>query len=344
MHDLFANPSAIFDKNSISPFHMGFKQDFRCTKNNNFINLSVKTIEKLKLPSVTLTFSVSTDISENGFCMLYIALPLPPYLGIFNSHKLRRLKLMEKFGEYDLSQLKRPIFGLYISVPDPALVEMAHNAGFRFIRIDMEHTLFSYERTAELIRTARLLGMEAQVRISSISDITKFLDQGVTGIICPDVDTVQTAQEVINRTKYAPLGNRGMFPVSRFAKFGLDPFDSYVRHANDTVLTGIQLESLTALDHMDEILALEGLDLVSSGKADLAQSMGLVGQMSHPDVIKAENLIIQKTLEYGKEPTVLVNNRQRVHELWDMGVRIMSVGPDISLIANLYKDTVDNLF
>lgn len=251
---------------------------------------------------------------------------------------------MKYFGKHDLSKLNRPIFGLYVSIPDPALIEMAYNAGFEFIRIDMEHILFSYDKVAELIRTARLLGMEAQVRISNVSDITKFLDQGATGIMCPDVETPEIAKDVIKHVKYAPIGSRGMFPISRFVKFGLEPFAPYMAQANDTVLTGIQIESLSSMERMDEIFSLEGLDMVSSGKADLSQSMGLSGQMSHPKVVEAENLIIKKAIEYGKEPTALVSSRERVHELWDMGVRIMTAGVDISMIANLYKNTVDQLF
>lgn len=251
---------------------------------------------------------------------------------------------MNRFGKHDLSKLNRPIFGLYVSIPDPALVEMAYNAGFEFIRIDMEHILFGYDKVAELIRTARLLGMETQVRISNVSDITKFLDQGATGIMCPDVETPEMAKEVIKRVKYAPLGSRGMFPISRFVKFGLEPFDDYMAQANDTVLTGIQIESLSAMEQIDEIFSLDGLDMVSSGKADLSQSMGMTGQMTHPKVVEAENYIIKKAIEYGKEPTALVGSRERAHALWDMGVRIMTAGVDLSMIANLYKTTVDQLF
>ncbi len=249
---------------------------------------------------------------------------------------------MKNFG--DLSALRRPVLGLYVSIPDPALVEMAYNAGFGFIRIDMEHILFGYNTLAELIRTACLLKMPVQVRISDLTDITKLLDQGVCGIVCPDVENVQQAKAVIERAKYAPIGNRGMFPVARYAKFGLEPFDTYTKDANDYVSVAVQLESLTAIENIDSILSLEGIDMVASGKADLSQSMGLIGQTGHPKVIEAENLIIKKALAYGKEPSMLAGSKKRVHELWDMGVKLITLGPDTNLIAECYKKTVETMF
>lgn len=251
---------------------------------------------------------------------------------------------METFGKYTLSELNRPIFGLYVSISDPALIEMAAYAGFGFVRIDLEHTLFSYEKVAELIRTARLLNMETQVRISSITDITKLLDQGATSIICPDIETPAMAREVVNKTKYYPLGGRGMFPVSRFLEFGAVPFAPYAESANRTVLAGVQIESVQALESIDEILKTDGVDIVASGKADLSQSMGLIGQASHPKVIEAENFIVKKALEYGKLPSMLANNKKRVHELWDLGVKLITIGPDVNIVANCYKSMVEQLF
>ena len=251
---------------------------------------------------------------------------------------------MQYFGDVNLSTLTRPIFGLYITVPDPSIVEMACYAGFRFVRIDMEHGMFSYERAGELIRTARLLGMETQLRISDMTDITKFLDMGATGIMVPDVDSREMVQDLVRYTKYAPTGHRGMFGVSPFVKFGLDPFDEYMKDANEKVLSGIQIESVDALSRIDDIIDVDGLDLVSSGKADLSQTMGLTGQMSDPRVIEAENQIIRKAKEHGKEPTAMVTNAKRAHELWDMGVRIMVTGPDISLIMSCLKNSADSLF
>lgn len=249
---------------------------------------------------------------------------------------------MKIFG--DISRLDKPIFGMYVSIADPSLVEMAYNAGFKFIRIDMEHILFDYSAVSELIRTACLLKMPVQVRISDTSDVTKLLDHGVDAIVCPDVETVEQAQTIVDLVKYAPLGKRGMFPVSRFVKFGLDPFQPYTDVANDYVSACVQLESTTALENIDDILSLEGLDIVSSGKADMSQSMGLIGQTKNPRVIEAENFITKKAVEHGKVPIMLAGSRERVHELWELGCRVFTVGPDISIIAKSYKETVESLF
>jgi 4-hydroxy-2-oxoheptanedioate aldolase len=256
----------------------------------------------------------------------------------------RFIIMLKKFGTKDLSKLNRPVLGIYVGMIDTQLISMISNVGFDYIRIDMEHFMYGYERAGDVIRYARALGLEVQVRTFNMSDITKLMDAGATGIILPDVDSSEKVKELIGLTKFAPLGHRGMFPIANDVKFGLESYSCYMETANERVLNGVQLENIHVLDHIEEIIAHDGLDFVSSGKADLSQSMGLACQMSNPKVIESENFIIKKALEFGKEPTLIASSRERIKEVWDMGVRIITIGNDTQMIAKMLKDSVDHCF
>lgn len=237
----------------------------------------------------------------------------------------------------DLRNQKGPVLGLYMSSPDPSIVEIAKRAGFDFIRIDNEHTLFDYSHITELARTATLLDMPVQVRVSNLDDVTKFLDFGITGIVVPDVNTVERAKKAIEVTKFYPLGLRGMCPICRCVKIsGYSP-EEYVKNANNIVDLTIQIEDIRAADYIDEILSLDGIDMVSSGKADISQSAGIPGQINDTKVIEMENLIVKKALEYGKQPVILVNNKKKIDELLSIGAKIFTTIHDYEVFLKSFE-------
>ncbi|MFZ7120269.1 MAG: HpcH/HpaI aldolase family protein [Eubacteriaceae bacterium] len=247
----------------------------------------------------------------------------------------------------DLLSQEGPVLGLFLQSPDPYIIEMAKLVGFDFIRIDNEHIPFDYSDIKKLVRTANLLDTPVQVRVSNLEDITKLLDFGVTGIVVPNVNTVERAKEAISATKYYPLGARGMCPICRCVKIsGYSP-DEYFTVANDIICLNIQIEDIKAAEIIDEIVSLEGIDMISSGKADISQSAGIPGQTNEKKVIEMEDLIIKKSLEYGKQPVIMVNSRDRIKELLERGERFFSVGPDYEIFLKSFKDTIsefkDNL-
>lgn len=234
--------------------------------------------------------------------------------------------------------------GLYVTLCDPSVAEMAKRAEFDFIRIDYEHTLFDYTDMAELVRTATLLDMPVQVRVSNLYDITKLLDFGVTGIVVPDVNTVEQARQAVKATKFYPIGVRGMFPIGRCVKMaGCSSFSEYLKIANDLVTLTVQVEDIGAAACIDEIASMEGVDMLASGKADISQSAGVPGQTDHPRVKEMEELIIKKALEHGKQPVVLVGDGNRIKKLVAMGEKIFMVGIDNEIIFRAFKDVVFNL-
>ena len=242
-----------------------------------------------------------------------------------------------------LLRQKDCIFGLFVNLNDPSVVEMAHLAGFDFIRIDLEHKMYDPATVLSLIRTADHLDMAVQVRISDVSEVTRLLDAGADGIVVPGATSVESVQEAIDAIKYYPLGERGISGDARWLDYGQYRFIQKYPEANDNVALILQMENKHAIAQMDEILSMEGVDMIATGRYDLSQALGMPGQNQHPDVLALEEKIIQKAIAHGKMPLILAGNAARVRELREMGVRAMTVTQDTKLLMNGLKQTLSEI-
>ncbi|MCD8082796.1 MAG: aldolase/citrate lyase family protein [Clostridiales bacterium] len=230
--------------------------------------------------------------------------------------------------------------GIYITIPSPEIVEMAGIVGFDFIRIDCEHGMIGMADVRNLIRAASAFDMAVQVRVASCENITRMLDFGVSGIVVPNIRTKEDAQAAVDRVKYAPLGARDMATFGRCLDYGQSDFGDYWKTANQQVCLIIQLETREALSNIDEIFSVPGIDMVSSGKMDLSQSLNVPGKIGHPDVLAAESLIIKKACEHGIQPTFLANSVERARKLFADGVFSITVGMDCKLLINFMKNYI----
>lgn len=228
-------------------------------------------------------------------------------------------------------------FGLSVVLPIPSVIELAVKAGYDFVRIDCEHSYMSPVELRGLLSTARLLGIPCQVRTPDAANLTPLLGQEPAAIMIPHVDSAAYARQIVDSCKFAPLGTRGMDAGTRSIRCGgmsRSEYMSYAARAQDVI---VQIESRSAIQYIDEILSVEGVDMVATGRADLSQELGVAGQKDHPDVIEAENFIIQKMMEYGKIPTIAADTAQRVQQLYEMGVRCFLVGKDENLLDKALK-------
>lgn len=228
-------------------------------------------------------------------------------------------------------------YGLTIDMMDPAVIEMACAAGYDFVRIDREHVLFDNATLRNMFDRARILGIPCQIRVNSIEDINCYLSLGASAIMVPHVESREQAQAAIDMVKYAPIGDRGMSGGVRAVRFGQISRAEYLQTANERIDLIVQIESKRGIEHIDEILSLEGIDMVATGKADLSQSFGVPGQKAHPDVLAAEAFIIKKALEYQKIPTLVAENAARASELREMGVHCYLTGHDESIAFKAIK-------
>ena len=181
-------------------------------------------------------------------------------------------------------------YGANLSFPSTTLIELSGRAGFDFVTFDSEHGPFTVDLLDDLCRVADMAGLTPMARVPDIEHptILRFLDRGIMGVTGPHIIDGDRAQKLADACRYTPRGKRS-FGSGRGAYFGdFESGPEYMAHTNDNILVIAQLEDIQVLDHLDEILSVEGIDLFTSGAQDIAQSMGLPGQPNHPRVKEFE--------------------------------------------------------
>jgi 2-keto-3-deoxy-L-rhamnonate aldolase RhmA len=193
-----------------------------------------------------------------------------------------------------------PSFGSWVMIGDLASAEIMADAGFDWITVDMEHTSITYETLPVLVSGIRSHGAEALVRIEDNNPavIKRVLDCGVGGIIVPLVNSRAEAERAVKAARYPPEGVRGV-SLGRASGYG-NNFQDYFESINEQVLVMAQIEHYLAVEKIEEIVSVEGLDGVFLGPYDLSGSMGIVAQFDHPRMAEARKRVIKAAKKAGK--------------------------------------------
>lgn len=168
------------------------------------------------------------------------------------------------------------LLGIFTMFSEPALVEMAGHAGYDFVIVDTEHGPSSHETVQHCLRAADAAGIAVLVRVprAAYGDIQRLLDSGASGIVMPHVTTAEEATDLVQACRLPPAGTRGTAYTARSGKYGYaDPID--VRAAAAHVLVVAQIEDAAAVDNIDEIAAVPGVDCLFVGPTDLTASLQL---------------------------------------------------------------------
>jgi len=167
------------------------------------------------------------------------------------------------------------LIGCLLAYNAPWLVEVLGGAGYDFVAIDLEHEPMNDESVANLIRAADGANLPSLVRMPCTERVLRFLDAGVHGVIVPDLRDRQHAEQVVEMTRFHPLGCRTYYTQTRSASYGLGIDErTWTKETNERQLVLGMIESIGAVKHLDGILAVEGIDGFHIGPLDLAQSMG----------------------------------------------------------------------
>ena len=184
----------------------------------------------------------------------------------------------------------------------PWLVDLAGPIGFDFVMIDAEHGPLSPESAEAMIRAAEFVGLTPVVRVPANlpHEILRYLDVGASAIQVPHIDSAADARRAVASIKYPPFGDRGHAPTTRAAGYGIDqsPGD-YVDLANRETMVLAMIESVAAVDNVDEILEVDGIDALIMGPGDLSLSMGHRGVRDAPEVERAVDHVISRAKRYG---------------------------------------------
>lgn len=187
--------------------------------------------------------------------------------------------------------------GSWIMMGNPMSVEIMALAGFEWLVIDIEHTSIDLQTTENLIRTIQSHDIKAFVRVSKNEEviIKRVLDMGADGIIVPMVNSKDDAIQAVNYSKYPPFGKRGV-GLYRATKYGTN-FEEYKKWVNEELIIIAQIEDIKAVENIDSILKVEGIDGTIIGPYDLSGSMGYPGDFERDDV----KIAVQKVLDRCKD-------------------------------------------
>jgi 4-hydroxy-2-oxoheptanedioate aldolase len=220
------------------------------------------------------------------------------------------------------------VIGVFLSIPSPRAVELCGIAGFDYVIIDAEHGPMSPETCEDMIRAAELSGITPIIRVTSHDPkgILRFLDVGALGIMAPQVNTAADARAIVDAVKYAPVGRRGLGP-GRAAAYGLrEPMSAYAAAENEQTMIIAQLESIAAVDELDQIVRTPGIDAFEIGTGDLSASMGFPGESSRVEVQAVVKKFVDTVLAAGSVIGDTANDRDDARQLYAAGYRMLDCG------------------
>lgn len=225
-----------------------------------------------------------------------------------------------------------PSFGTWMSSPSVVALDVLKTLGFEWIMIDTEHAQIDPETVAAMVAVLGAGVPRPLVRVGNVDQylIKQALDSGAEGILVPLVSTVGQARAAVSFAKYPPEGVRGVAAAAA-SRYGTE-LASYLRSANAETLVGVQIETKEALEHLEEIAKVPGVDLLFVGPQDLTLSLGLMDDRKNPRVHDAMRAVVGACERAGKIPGTLVVDADEKRFAVDAGFRFISLASDVRFL------------
>lgn len=228
--------------------------------------------------------------------------------------------------------------GLWLGLANGYCAELAANAGFDWLLIDGEHAPNDLRTLLDQLQAVAPYPVQPIARppVGDAAMIKQYLDVGVQTLLVPMVDTAEQARELVRATRYPPEGIRGVgSALARASRWNSIP--GYLDHADEEVCLLVQIETQQGLKHLDEIAAVEGVDGVFIGPADLSASLGHRGNPGHEDVQAAIEDGIARIQKAGKAAGILSANKALARHYLELGATFVAVGVDTSVLMGTLK-------
>lgn len=247
----------------------------------------------------------------------------------------------------------RVLFGMSISTPAPYLLEIIGQSGFDFVYVDMEHSTISLESLSNMVTASELSDLIILVRVSDNhpTEIRKVLEIGAEGVIVPHINTREDAERAVQAAKFSPEGNRGFYSLARSNSFNIPSIsmEDYTRRSNEGVTVVVQIEEKEAVENIEEITNVKGIDIILLGPSDLSLSMGLPGQFQSSKMIaaidkvmvnaKKKRIPVMCTVSYLAQPVSVYNIRKLVEK----GLRLCLLGSVEGVVRQACLDKMEAL-
>lgn len=246
-------------------------------------------------------------------------------------------KILENFR--NKLQNDECVYGVFMKTGDPMFVEAASLGGFDFVILDTEHGPVSIENQQNNIRAAEARGAVPIIRLKASGENTigKALDIGAYGIQVPQINSAADAEKIVKFAKFYPYGMRGVCRFVRAADYSaMDRYEYFENSKN--ILIILQLEGVKAIENLDEILEVEGVDILFIGPYDLSQSLGIPGQVNNPLVVEEMKKIVERARKKNKVIGTFVDTPEDLIMWRNLGVKYLSYSVDVGIFLDACRD------
>ena len=228
--------------------------------------------------------------------------------------------------------------GTFVGMASATATEVCAAAGADWVLIDLEHGAGSEDVISDSVLAAASYGVPAIVRVESSERIRigRVLDQGAAGVMVPRLDKPDEVAAVLTHLRYPPHGDRGVATYNRSCRWGLDRLPLTDRTQN--TLGVIQIETLAALDAVDEIAAQDGVDVLFVGPLDLSFALGVPLQFDGPEFVAATGRVLDAAAAHGKTAGILAANAAMATRYVERGFRFVAIGSDSTMLAAALSD------
>jgi 4-hydroxy-2-oxoheptanedioate aldolase len=234
---------------------------------------------------------------------------------------------------------KRTVNG-WLSMPSGFAAEVMAHQGWDSLTIDLQHGLIDYQAAVGMLQAISTTGVVPMVRVPWLDPgiLMKMLDAGAYGVICPMINGAAEVEQLVRACRYPPRGMRSMGPIRANLYAGAD----YVRHANDTVLVLAMIETAQALDELEAILAVPGLDGVYVGPSDLSNALGCppVLDPEAPEVVRTIEHVLARTKARGLFAGIHTGGPAYSRRMHALGFDFVSVASDARLLAQKSQEVL----
>lgn len=232
-----------------------------------------------------------------------------------------------KFRLRERIKSKSVTLGTWITIGSPDIPDILSRLGFDWFVFDLEHSPLTLDTVGNMIRATRE-GISPIVRVGEVDQymIKAVLDIGSEGIVVPLVNSKSDAENAVKFAKYPPVGVRGAAPT-RASGYGFE-LSKYIREANENVIIIAQIETAESIRNLDEILAVEGVDVAFVGPTDLSVSLGLIDDRGNPALIEKMRFVVDRCKKYGKVAGTLVSSIDEAERAMGMGFSFISLASD----------------
>ncbi len=248
---------------------------------------------------------------------------------------MRRSRVLEKMRK------GYPAVSVKLNLRDPRGAEIAAMCGFDCIWLDLEHSPKSIDHVEDIVRAAKIYDCDVLTRVEKggYNDYIKPLEADSTGIMIPHLMSLAEAKEIVYYTKFYPIGRRPLDGGNADGAYTLLDGKEYMETANKERFVIVQIEDPEPLAELEEICALDGIDMIFFGPADFSQGIGKPLQFSDPEITRVRKLIATTAKKYGKFAGT-VGSADNFYDLVALGYDFINIESDVCALPKIYKDAM----